>query len=64
MELLRGKTGARSGPFYFALGNIPLLQRSKQSLTPLVTILKEKNLKKYGMDAILKPIVHDIQNHS
>ena len=54
----------RSGPFYFALGNIPQLQRSKQSLTPLVTILKEKNLKKYGMDGILKPIVHDIQNHS
>ncbi len=47
------------GIFYFTLGNVPL--RSKLSSIHLVALLKEKHLKKYGMDLILKPIVRDLK---
>ncbi len=50
-----------SGIFYFTLGNIPPSARSKLSSINLLAITKEKHLKKYGMDTILKPIVNDLK---
>ncbi len=49
------------GIFYFTLGNVPPTQRSRLSSIHLVALLKEKHLKKYGMDLVLQPIVRDLK---
>jgi len=49
------------GIFYFTLGNLRPNSRSKLSSINLLAIVKEKIVKKYGMDTILKPVVTDIK---
>lgn len=49
------------GIFYFTLGNLHPNARSKLSSINLLAIVKEKLVKKYGMDTILKPVVTDIK---
>ena len=47
--------------FYFVLGNLPPLFRSKVSRIQLAAIVKSELLKKYGANKILKPIIEDIK---
>ena len=47
--------------FYFVLGNVSPLFRSKTRHIQLVALAKSQHLKKYGVNAILEPIVNDIK---
>lgn len=47
--------------FYFVLGNIAPMFRSKVRRIQLVAIAKSEHFKKYGANAILKPIIEDIK---
>ena len=47
--------------FYFMLGNINPCMCSKLKGIQLVALCKQKMIKKYGMNKILKPIVDDIK---
>ena len=47
--------------FYFVLGNVSPLFRSKIRHIQLVALAKSERLKKYGVNAILEPIVNDIK---
>ena len=49
------------GSFYFTLGNLPPMYRSKLSSIYLVALVKSKFISDYGMDVVLKPIVDDIK---
>ena len=53
--------GLDVGLFYFVLGNLPPALRSKLGHIQLVAIAKSHVVKKYGANAILKPIVEDIK---
>ncbi len=50
-----------TGLFYFTLGNISPKLRSKLSSIQLVSIVKCTVLKKYGMNAVLRPFVEDVK---
>ena len=47
--------------FYFTLGNLDPKFRSKVKRIHLLAIAKCEHLKKYGTNAILKPIIEDIK---
>lgn len=47
--------------FYFILGNIPPMFRSKMRRIQLVALAKSEHLKKYGANAILKPLFDDVK---
>ena len=47
--------------FYFTLGNINPKMRSKLRSIQLLAICKQKLIKQYGMNKILKPFVDDIK---
>lgn len=46
------------GAFYFTIGNIHPKVRSKISV---LAVVKSTHLKKYGMNAILRPIIDDVE---
>lgn len=48
------------GVFYYVLGNLSPKYRSQSHNIQLALIVKCRFIKKYGMDAILKPVVDDI----
>ena len=48
--------------FYFVIGNVVPMFRSKVRRIQLAAIAKSELLKKYGMNAILEPIVADIKS--
>ena len=50
-----------SGFFYYILGNISPVYRSKLSNIQLFAIAKTANIKKYSMNSILEPIIRDIK---
>lgn len=47
--------------FYFVIGNVAPMFRSKVRRIQLAAIAKSEHVKKYGMNAILEPIVADIK---
>ena len=47
--------------FYFMLGNVNPNKRSRLHGIQLLAMCKQKNIKKYGINAILEPIVADIK---
>jgi len=47
--------------FYFMLGNINPIKRSKLRGIQLLAICKQKMIKRYGINQIIKPIVDDIK---
>lgn len=47
--------------FYFSLANISPRFRSKLKTVQLLAICKQRFIKRYGMNAILCPIVNDIK---
>lgn len=49
------------GVFYFTLGNIPPEFRSKIRQIQLAAIVKCDHIKKYGVNAVLKPILDDVK---
>lgn len=49
------------GAFYFTIGNIHPKVRSKISAIQLLAVVKSTHLKKYGMNAILRPIIDDVE---
>lgn len=52
------------GMFYYRIANIDVLYRSKLSAIRLWAVVKSKNIKKYGMDNILRPLVADFKTMS
>ena len=46
--------------FYFLLGNLRPMYRSKTKVIQLAAICKHKLIKKYKMTAVLKPIIKDL----
>ena len=46
--------------FYYQLANIYLAYRSKLKTIHLIAIVETKCLKKYGVDMILKPFIHEL----
>lgn len=55
------RTIHKIGAFYFTLGNCSPQFRSKLKSIQLLALVKTSLIKKYGMDAILKPIVKDLK---
>ena len=49
------------GLFYFILGNLLPMFRSKLRRINLAAIAKCEQIKKYGINAVLKPIMEDIK---
>ena len=49
------------GFYYVVLGNLPPMFRSKVKHIHLAAIAKVDHLKKYGCNAILKPMIEDIK---
>lgn len=49
------------GAFYFTLGNFSPERRSNLGHIYLVALAKTVYIKKYGINAVLKPIVADIR---
>lgn len=47
--------------FYFMLGNINPIKRSKLKGIQLLALCKHTLIKKYGINKIIKPIVEDIK---
>lgn len=47
--------------FYFVLGNVSPLFRSKTRHIQLVALAKSEYVKKYGVNAILGPLIDDIK---
>lgn len=47
--------------FYFMLGNINPIKRSKLRGIQLLALCKHKMIKRYGINQIIKPIVDDIK---
>lgn len=47
--------------FYFVLGNLEPKYRSRLSLIPLVLLCKGSYLQKYGIDAVLTPLIKDLR---
>lgn len=50
-----------TGLFYFVLGNLLPMFRSKLRRINLLAIAKCEHIKKYGIDVVLKPILEDIK---
>ena len=50
-----------SGAFYFTLRNMDPKFRSKLKSIQLVALVKHVHLVKYGMNAVLRPIVDDLK---
>ena len=50
------------GLFYFVLGNLQPALRSKMRHIQLAVIATCGVMKKYGVDAVMKPILEDIKN--
>jgi hypothetical protein len=50
-----------SGVFYYLLGNLRPKFRSQLRNIQLAAIVKCKYIKQYSMDAILKPIIDDLE---
>ena len=50
-----------TGMFYFMLSNISPNKRSKLRGIQLLAICKQKMIKRYGINQILKPIIDDIK---
>ena len=48
------------GLFYFMLGNIPPEKRSTYQAINLIAVCKTKDLKKHGIDQVLKPFIDDL----
>ena len=49
------------GVFYWTLVNIHPAYRSTLHSIQLLAVVRATLLKKYGMDAVLKPVVKDLQ---
>jgi len=49
-----------TGLFYFVLGNLSPMYRSRLSSIQLVIVVENKFIKKYGMNAVLEPFVTDV----
>lgn len=49
------------GVFYFTLGNVNPKFRSKLKSIQLVALVRRVHLVKYGMNAVLRPIVDDLK---
>lgn len=47
--------------FYFMLGNINPIKRSKLKGIQLLALCKQTLIKKYGINEVIKPIVEDIK---
>lgn len=50
------------GAFYFTLGNIEPRYRSKLHVIQLVSLANSSTIKKYGFNAVLQPLVRDLQH--
>lgn len=50
-----------SGAFYFTIGNCSPRLRSKLRSIQLLALVKSSHIKMYGINAVLKPIVEDLQ---
>ena len=50
-----------TGMFYFSVGNIRPRFRSKIKTIQLLAVCKQKLIKKYSMNAVLRPLVKDIK---
>ena len=48
-----------AGIWYFTLGNVPPKFRSKTKQIQLAAVVKSMYIKKYGVNAVLKPILDD-----
>ena len=51
----------RIGMFYFTLGNIRTLYRSKLKSINLLAVVKSKLVSEYSMNYVLQPIISDIK---
>lgn len=49
------------GCFYFTLGNLHPKFRSALKFIQLVALIKNEDIKRYGIDSVLKHIVADIK---
>lgn len=49
------------GAFYFVLANLKPRYRSRLIMIPLVALCKNAHIQKYGMDAILRPLISDFK---
>ena len=49
------------GLFYFTLGNMRPKYRSKLTAIHVISIVHQKNISTYGIDAVIKPFVDDIK---
>jgi len=50
-----------TGAFYFTLGNLSPLYRSRLSSIQLVALVKASFISEYGMDAVLAPFINDVK---
>lgn len=60
MQKIR-KINVFSGAFYYTLGNIAPMYRSSHKVIQLLCLCKTSNIKKYGIDAVLRPFMADLQ---
>lgn len=49
------------GAFYFQLGNLPIKYRSKLNSINLLALCTSANIKRYGIDRILEPLVEELK---
>ena len=49
------------GMFYFTLGNVRSLYRSKLKSINLLVVVKSKLVSEYSMNCVLQPIISDIK---
>lgn len=49
------------GMFYFTLGNVRSLYRSKLKSINLLAVVKSKLVSEYSMNCVLQPIISDIK---
>lgn len=50
------------GLFYYTLGNIDPMLRSKLRTIMLVAVVKTSSIEKYGIDVVLEPFVEDMKH--